>query len=63
MKDGNNKDYNINGGIGLISSRLSVEGPIQKKNLLSLFQEEERMPICFLKLLKIIKTTNYIFMI
>lgn len=31
MKDGNNKDYNINGGIGLISSRLSVEGPIQKE--------------------------------
>ncbi len=31
MKDGNNQDYNINGGIGLISSRLSVEGPIQKE--------------------------------
>ncbi|CAI9678211.1 TonB-dependent receptor [Elizabethkingia anophelis] len=31
MKDGNNKDYNINGGIGLISSRLSVEGPVQKE--------------------------------
>ncbi|KAA2220737.1 TonB-dependent receptor [Chryseobacterium sediminis] len=31
MKDGNNKDYNLNGGIGLISSRLSVEGPIQKE--------------------------------
>lgn len=31
MKDGNNKNYNINGGIGLISSRLSVEGPLQKE--------------------------------
>ncbi|AZA93493.1 Outer membrane receptor for ferrienterochelin and colicins [Chryseobacterium nakagawai] len=31
MKDGNNKNYNVNGGIGLISSRLSVEGPIQKE--------------------------------
>ncbi|MBP2616308.1 TonB-dependent receptor [Chryseobacterium jejuense] len=31
MKDGNNKGYNINGGIGLISSRLSVEGPLQKE--------------------------------
>ncbi len=31
MKDGNNQDYNINGGVGLISSRLSVEGPIQKE--------------------------------
>ncbi len=31
MKDGNNKEYNVNGGIGLISSRLSVEGPLQKE--------------------------------
>lgn len=30
MKDGNDQDYNITGGIGLISSRLSVEGPMQK---------------------------------
>lgn len=30
MKDGNNQDYKVAGGIGLISSRLSVEGPIQK---------------------------------
>lgn len=30
MKDGNNQGYNVNGGIGLISSRLSVEGPLQK---------------------------------
>ncbi len=28
MKDGNNKNYSVNGGIGLISSRLTVEGPI-----------------------------------
>jgi hypothetical protein len=31
MKEGNNKDYNVSGGIGLISSRLTVEGPIQKE--------------------------------
>lgn len=30
MKEGNNKDYQVSGGIGLISSRLTVEGPIQK---------------------------------
>lgn len=30
MKEGNNQNYNVTGGIGLISSRLSVEGPIQK---------------------------------
>ncbi len=31
MKDGNNKDYDVSGGIGLISSRLTVEGPIVKE--------------------------------
>lgn len=30
MKEGNNKKYTVNGGIGLISSRLSIEGPIQE---------------------------------
>ncbi|MCF6270777.1 MAG: TonB-dependent receptor [Melioribacteraceae bacterium] len=30
MKEGNNKEYRFTGGIGLISSRLSVEGPIVK---------------------------------
>ncbi|HXS35662.1 MAG TPA: TonB-dependent receptor [Flavipsychrobacter sp.] len=30
MKDGNMKEYHAEGGIGLISSRLTVEGPIDK---------------------------------
>lgn len=30
MKDGNMKEWGVTGGIGLISSRLTVEGPIQK---------------------------------
>ncbi len=30
MKEGNNKSYEVKGGIGLIASRLTVEGPIQK---------------------------------
>ena len=30
MRDGNNKGYGVSGGIGLISSRLTVEGPIVK---------------------------------
>ena len=30
MKEGNNQNYTVNGGLGLISSKLSVEGPIQK---------------------------------
>ena len=31
MKDGNNKKYQVTGGIGTIFSRLSVEGPLQKE--------------------------------
>ncbi|SFE60738.1 TonB-dependent Receptor Plug Domain [Chitinophaga sp. CF118] len=31
MKEGNNKNYKVSGGLGLISSRLTVEGPIQKE--------------------------------
>ena len=31
MNEGNNKDYHVGGGIGLISSRINVEGPIQKE--------------------------------
>ena len=30
MNDGNNKEYHASGGIGLIASRLNVEGPIVK---------------------------------
>lgn len=31
MKEGNNKTYQASGGIGLISSRLTLEGPVQKE--------------------------------
>lgn len=31
VKTGSDKEYKISGGIGLISSRLSLEGPISKK--------------------------------
>lgn len=30
MNDGNNKDYTVQGGLGLISSRIKLEGPIVK---------------------------------
>ncbi len=33
MKDGNTKKFEVNGGIGIIFSRLSIEGPIARKNL------------------------------
>lgn len=31
QKEGNNKEYHVSGGLGLISSRLLVEGPIEKE--------------------------------
>tara|TARA_B100000900_G_scaffold81473_1_gene65728 strand:- start:1700 stop:4048 length:2349 start_codon:yes stop_codon:yes gene_type:complete len=31
MKDGNNKKYQVDGGIGLLSSRLTLQGPVQKE--------------------------------
>lgn len=30
MRDGDTKDYHVNGGIGLIASKINVEGPLQK---------------------------------
>jgi hypothetical protein len=33
MKDGDNQHYHVEGGIGAIASRLSIQGPIQKINL------------------------------
>ncbi len=30
MKDGNNKNFQVDGGIGLIASRITVQGPIKK---------------------------------
>ncbi len=30
MKEGNNKKYHVDGGIGVISSRLTIQGPIKK---------------------------------
>jgi outer membrane cobalamin receptor len=30
MKEGNNREYQVDGGIGVISSRLTIQGPIKK---------------------------------
>jgi len=50
MNDGNNKDYSVNGGIGLISSRLSVEGPIQRDKSSFLVSGRRTYADVFLKL-------------
>mgnify|MGYP003393874112 CR=1 FL=1 len=33
MKEGNNNNYQVQGGIGLISSQLTIEGPIKKEKI------------------------------
>jgi hypothetical protein len=42
MKEGNNKDYNFGGGIGLIATRLFAEGPLIKKEKGSFFVSGRR---------------------
>jgi hypothetical protein len=50
MNDGNNKEYNVSGGVGLISARLNVEGPIQKDRSSFLISARRTYADVFLKL-------------
>ena len=50
MNDGNNQDYNVSGGIGLISAKLNVEGPIQKDKSSFLITGRRTYADMFLKL-------------
>ena len=50
MSEGNNQRYNVGGGIGLISSRLSVEGPIIKDKSSFLITGRRTYADVFLKL-------------
>ncbi|HEY4148373.1 MAG TPA: TonB-dependent receptor [Chitinophagaceae bacterium] len=52
MKDGNDKDYTVSGGIGLISSRLNVEGPIVKDKGSFIISARRTYADLFLKLSK-----------
>jgi hypothetical protein len=52
MNDGNDKEYHASGGIGLISSRLEVEGPIQKDNGSFIVSGRRTYADLFLKLSK-----------
>ncbi|MFT3750241.1 MAG: TonB-dependent receptor [Agriterribacter sp.] len=52
MNDGNNQDYNVSGGIGLISAKLNVEGPIQKDKSSFLVTARRTYADMFLKLSK-----------
>jgi hypothetical protein len=50
MNDGNNQDYNVSGGLGLISAKLNVEGPIQKDKSSFLVTGRRTYVDAFLKL-------------
>ena len=50
MKEGNNKEFETSGGIGLIFSRLNIEGPIQKDKSSFLVSGRRSYADLFLKL-------------
>lgn len=50
MNDGNNQDYGVSGGVGLISAKLNVEGPIQKDRSSFLLTGRRTYADMFLKL-------------
>ena len=52
MNDGNMKDFGVSGGSGLISSRLNVEGPVDKERSSFLLAGRRTYADIFLKLAK-----------
>ena len=53
QKEGNNKEFHINGGIGIISTRLLAEGPLKKEKASFLFGGRTSYAHLFLPLLDI----------
>ena len=51
MNDGNNQEFGMSGGIGLIASRLNLEGPLQKGRSSFLLSGRRTYADLFLKLL------------
>ncbi len=52
MNDGNSKELGVSGGIGLVSSRLNIEGPIEKDNGSFIVSARRTYADLFLKLSK-----------
>jgi len=50
MNEGNNQDFHVTGGIGLISAKINVEGPIEKDKSSFLFTARRTYADMFLKL-------------
>lgn len=61
MKEGNNQKYNVSGGLGMISSRLNVEGPIKKDKGSFLIAGRRSYADLFLKLSPTFKDTKLFF--
>jgi hypothetical protein len=61
MKEGNNQKYSIAGGLGLISSRLSVEGPIVKDKGSFIVSGRRTYADVFLKLTEDFKNNSLYF--
>lgn len=61
MKEGNNQKYNVSGGLGLIASRLSVEGPIVKDKGSFIVSGRRTYADAFLKLTEDYKSISLYF--
>jgi len=61
MKEGNNREFQTSGGIGLISSRLTVEGPIQKDKSSFIVSGRRTYADLFAKLSSDLKDTKLYF--
>ena len=61
MREGNDKEFQTSGGIGLISSRLSVEGPIQKEKSSFMISGRRTYADLFLKASPDFKDTDLYF--
>jgi TonB dependent receptor/CarboxypepD_reg-like domain/TonB-dependent Receptor Plug Domain len=61
MNEGSDKDYRVKGGIGLISSRVSVEGPIQNEKSSFLITGRRTYADVFLKATKDFKDNQLYF--
>lgn len=61
MKEGNDKAYHAQGGIGLITSNLTVEGPLAKERASFIFSARRTYLDLILKPLKVFKGNTYAF--
>ena len=61
MKEGNNKDYHMNIGLGLINSKLTVEGPIIKNKASFIISARRTYMDLLLKPFPKMLSTNYSF--